>query len=96
MVLPAELLEADAVLGFSFSLILSETFLNPSLPLASRPEGLAGMDTGDDAGVSLAARNRVTRPAVADGPATLGNGRGVAPEVPAPIGMLSGLLDVMI
>ena len=48
----------------SFSFILSETFLSPSLLFARNPEGFDGRE---GAAVSLADRSLVTRDAVADG-----------------------------
>jgi len=48
----------------SLSFILSETFLNPSLLFARKPDGFDG---NDGAGGSLADRRRVTREAVAEG-----------------------------
>ena len=53
----------------SFSFILSETFLRPSLLFARNPEGLEG-NTG--VAGSLADRRRVTRAAVAEGPDDMG------------------------
>lgn len=62
---PADALLDAAVLSFSFSfsLILSDTFLNPSFPLARSPEGLP-LPTATGVETSFAvARDRVARAA---------------------------------